>query len=128
MTSDDRPSIDRPSITRIQREARRLDVATSIPQHVLAPLLSDVARRRGDDAIVIIDGAERPSLLPQADLSSAMVAVVRRAVLDEALGHTVLALQNQRRGHVPFVVIDRHGTTVVFIEMGPAITSPGGSA
>jgi len=57
-----------------------------------------------------------------------MVAVIGRGVLDAALGHAVVALQNRRPGHVPFVVIDRHGTTVVFIELGPAITSPGGSA
>jgi hypothetical protein len=57
-----------------------------------------------------------------------MVAVVRRDVLNQALGNSVGALGNQRDGHVPFVVIDRYGTTVVFIELGPAITAPGGSA
>ncbi|MEO7093686.1 MAG: hypothetical protein ABI175_10575, partial [Polyangiales bacterium] len=78
--------------------------------------------------IVVIDPAERPSLSMAADVSSALVAVVRREVLHDALGHTVPALSVHRDGHVPFVVIDRYGTTVVFIEVGPAITSPGGSA
>ena len=123
MRADDRSS----TVNKIQHEARRLDLATSIPQHVLGPLLTDVAKRGGDDAIVVIDANERPSLAP-SDLSSALVAVVRREVLDEALGSSVPALSGPRAGHVPFVVIDRHGTTVVFIEVGPAITSPGGSA
>lgn len=118
---------DRPSLVRMQREARRLDIASAIPRHVLAPLLHDVQKRAGDDAIVVIDAAERPSLEP-SDLSSAMVAVVRREVLDEALGHAVRALGTPKAGHVPFVVIDRYGTTVVFIELGPVITAPGGSA
>ena len=121
------PSAERPSNARVQHEARRLDIATSIPPTVLAPILSDVARRHADDAIVVIDAAERPSMAP-ADLSSALLAVVRREVLDEALGHSVTALAAHRDGHVPFVVIDRHGTTVVFIEVGPVMTSPGGSA
>lgn len=111
----------------LRREARRLDIATSVPPHVLAPLVADVAKRQSDDAIVIIDAAERPSLAP-GDLSSALVAVVRRDVLSQALGNSVSALVAQRAGHVPFVVIDRYGTTVVFIEIGPAITAPGGEA
>jgi len=37
MQSEDRPSV----IVRVQHEARRLDIATSIPQQVLAPLLAD---------------------------------------------------------------------------------------
>jgi hypothetical protein len=57
-----------------------------------------------------------------------MVAVVRREVLFEALGSSVVALANRRNGQVPFVVIDRYGTTVVFIEIGPTITAPGGTA
>ncbi|MGZ3418139.1 MAG: hypothetical protein ACXWUG_00780 [Polyangiales bacterium] len=89
--------------------------------------MADVAKRHADDAIVIIDAAERPTLAP-GDLSSALVAVVRREVLNQALGNSVNALGNQRDGHVPFVVIDRYGTTVVFIELGPALTSPGGTA
>jgi hypothetical protein len=118
---------ERPSIVRMKREARRLDLASSIPRHVLAPMLYDVVARRGDDAIVVIDAAERPSVLP-VDLSNAMVAVVRRPLLDEALGHAVRALSQPRSGQVPFVVIDRHGTTVVFLELGPIVTAPGGSA
>ncbi len=118
---------ERPSLMNMRREARRLDIATSVPPHVLAPLVADVAKRHADDAIVIIDAAERPSIAP-SDLSSALVAIVRRDVLSQALGGTVNALSIQRDGHVPFVVIDRYGTTVVFIEVGPAITSPGGSA
>ena len=126
-----------PSIVRMQREARRLDLASSIPRHVLAPILYDVVARQGDDAIVVIcpeEGADgRPSLpSPSAaiplELSTAMVAVVRRALLDEALGHAVGALSERRTGHVPFVVIDRHGTTVIFLELGPILTAPGGSA
>ena len=124
MRTEDRPSV----VTRIQHEARRLDIATSIPQYVLAPLLTDVSRRQADDAIVVIDPAERPSLSVAPDVSSALVAVVRREVLHDALGQSVPALSAHRDGHVPFVVIDRYGTTVVFIEVGPAITSPGGSA
>lgn len=124
MRTEDRPS----AVDRIQHEARRLDLATSIPQHILAPLLSDVARRGADDAIVVIDPAERPTLSVTADISSALVAVVRREVLNDALGGSVQALSKHRGGHVPFVVIDRYGTTVVFIELGPAITSPGGTA
>jgi hypothetical protein len=118
---------ERPSIVRMKREARRLDLASSIPRHVLAPMLYDVVARQSDDAIVVIDAAERPSVLPP-DLSTAMVAVVRRPLLDEALGHAVCALSQRRNGHVPFVVIDRHGTTVVFLELGPIVTAPGGSA
>ena len=118
---------ERPSIENLRREARRLDIATSVPPHVLAPLLADVAQRPADDAIVIIDAAERPSISP-GDLSNALVAIVKRDVLSQALGHSVPALLAQKDGHVPFVVIDRYGTTVVFIEMGPAITSPGGEA
>lgn len=118
---------ERPSIVRMQREARRLDLASSIPRNVLAPMLYDVLARQGDDAIVLIDAAERPSVLPP-DLSTAMVAVVRRPLLAEALGHAVGALSQRRNGQVPFVVIDRHGTTVVFLELGPIVTAPGGSA
>jgi hypothetical protein len=118
---------ERPSIENVRREARRLDIATSVPPHVLAPLVADVAKRQADDAIVIIDAAERPSLAP-GDLSSALVAIVKRDVLAQALGNSVPALAGARDGHVPFVVIDRYGTTVVFIEMAPAITAPGGSA
>jgi hypothetical protein len=110
---------------RIQREARRLDVATSFPRLVLAPLLADVSRRRGDDAIVVIDASERPSLAP-GDLSSAMLAIVRRDVLSDALGSSVTALTRRREGHVPLVVIDCYGTTVVFIETDPVINAPGG--
>ena len=69
----------------------------------------------------------RPTLIP-GDLSQSLVAVVRRDVLFQALGNTVGALANPREGQVPFVVIDRYGTTVVFIEIGPAITAPGGQA
>lgn len=119
--------MERPSLQNIRREARRLDLATSVPPHVLAPLVADVAKRHADDAIVIIDAAERPTLVP-GDLSQSLVAVVKRDVLYQALGSTVLSLSARRDGHVPFVVIDRYGTTVVFIELGPAITSPGGSA
>lgn len=118
---------ERPSMQNLRREARRLDLATSVPPTVLAPLVADVAQRQADDAIVIIDAAERPTLIP-GDLSQSMVAVVRRDVLFEALGHSVFALSSQREGHVPFVVIDRYGTTVVFIELGPSITAPGGQA
>lgn len=118
---------ERPSLQNIRREARRLDLATSVPPNVLAPLVADVARRHADDAIVIIDAAERPTLVP-GDLSQSLVAVVRRDVLFQALGNTVMALAAPREGHVPFVVIDRYGTTVVFIEIGPAITAPGGAA
>jgi hypothetical protein len=123
---EERPSAT--AIERIQREARRLDVATSIPQYVLAPLLSDVASRQSDDAIVVIDPTERPSLSGVPDVSSALVAIVRREVLHEALGKNVMALSIARAGHVPFVVIDRYGTTVVFIEMGPPLNAPGGAA
>ncbi len=119
---------ERPSIDRMEREARRLDLASSIPRHVLAPLIDDVLHRHGDDAIVIIDAAERPSRDAEADLGAAMVAVVRREVLDEALGHGIAALSTRRPGFVPFVVIDRDGATVVFLEIGPIVTAPGGSA
>jgi hypothetical protein len=77
---------------------------------------------------VVIDPAERPSITAKPDVSSALVAVVRREVLHDALGRSVPSLSAHRDGHVPFVVIDRYGTTVVFIEVGPAITSPGGCA
>lgn len=119
--------MDRPSLQNIRREARRLDLATSVPPNVLAPLVADVAKRSADDAIVIIDAAERPTLIP-GDLSQSLVAVVKRDVLFQALGHSVSSLSSQKSGHVPFVVIDRYGTTVVFIELGPAITAPGGLA
>lgn len=125
MRSDERPSV----IQRVQHEARRLDVATSIPQHVLAPLLADVARRQSDDAIVVIDPTERPSLAGSPDVSSsALIAVVRREVLHQALGHTVGALAEARIGQVPFAVIDRYGTTVVFVEIGPTVNARGGTA
>lgn len=124
MSPEDRPSV----ITRVQHEARRLDIATSIPQQVLAPLLADVARRQSDDAIVVIDPTERPSLTGTPDVSSALIAVVRREVLHEALGKTVAALSSARVGHVPFAVVDRYGTTVVFVELGPSVNAPGGSA
>lgn len=118
---------ERPSMQNVRRDARRLDLASSVPPDVLAPLVDDVVQRRADDAIVILDAAERPTLVP-GDLSQSLVAVVRREVLFEALGNTVFALAMPRVGHVPFVVIDRYGTTVVFIEIGPPITSPGGRA
>jgi hypothetical protein len=118
---------ERPSIQNIRREARRLDLATSVPPHVLAPLVADVAKRQADDAIVIIDAAERPSLVP-GDLSQSLVAIVRRDVLFQALGNSVGPLALQKDGHVPFVVIDRYGTTVVFIEIGPSTNAPGGLA
>jgi len=95
---------------------------------VLAPLLADVARRQSDDAIVVIDPTERPSLTGTVDVSSALIAVVRREVLHEALGKTVAALSVPRIGHVPFAVVDRYGTTVVFVELGPSVNSRGGSA
>ncbi len=119
--------MERPSMNNIRREARRLDLATSVPPQVLAPLVADVARRSADDAIVIIDAAERPTLVP-GDLSQSLVAIVKRDVLYQALGSSVMSLSSQKAGHVPFVVIDRYGTTVVFIEIGPAITAPGGLA
>jgi hypothetical protein len=121
---ENRPSV----ITRVQHEARRLDIATSIPQRVLAPLLADVARRCSDDAIVVIDPTERPSLTDAIDVSSALIAIVRREVLHEALGKTVDALSVARPGHVPFAVVDRYGTTVVFVELGTPVNAPGGVA
>ena len=124
MSLENRPSV----IMRVQHEARRLDIATSIPQQVLAPLLADVARRHSDDAIVVIDPTERPSLTGAVDVSSALIAIVRREVLHEALGKTVAALSVPRPGHVPFAVVDRYGTTVVFVELGTPVNAPGGLA
>lgn len=124
MSPEDRPSV----VTRVRHEARRLDIATSIPQRVLGPLLADVARRSSDDAIVVIDPTERPSLSGVVDVASALIAIVRREVLHEALGGTVAALSMARPGHVPFAIVDRYGTTVVFLEVGPATNAPGGRA
>jgi hypothetical protein len=121
---ENRPSV----IARVQHEARRLDIATSIPKQVLAPLLADVARRRSDDVIVVIDPTERPSITSAVDVTSALIAVVRREVLHEALGKTVAALATPRPGHIPFAVVDRYGTTVVFVELVTPVNAPGGSA
>jgi len=124
VSPNERPSV----ITRVQHEARRLDLATSIPQQVLEPLLAEVAARASDDAIVVIDPTERPSLTRMPDVASALIAVVRREVLHEALGGSVAALSMQRPGQVPFAVIDRFGTTVVFVEVGSPVNAPGGRA
>jgi hypothetical protein len=87
-----------------------------------------VAQRSADDAIVVIEPDAVGDDGSDPEVASALIAVVRRDVLHRALGESIAALARQRTGQVPFVVIDRSGTTVVFMEIAPAVTAPGGVA
>ncbi len=114
------------AITVAMHEAARLELALAVPDNVLSPLVADITSRRSDEVICVINTAQDPGGV--SALRESILAVVRRDVLFEALGKGVPALAERKPGHIPFVVIDRFGTTVVQIAEPVRVNAVGGSA
>lgn len=114
-------------ITAAMQDAARLELAMAVPEVTLIPLLTDIARRDADEVLVIINSAERPG--GEHDMDESLLAIVRRDVLAASLGNTVPVLKVRKLGHVPFVVIDKHGTTVIMVDVASRqVNTRGGSA
>lgn len=114
------------AITVAMHEAARLDLALAVPNEVLSPLVADITTRHADEVICVINASEQPG--DTDDFQNSVLAIVQREVLAQALGSNVPQLAARKPGYIPFVVIDRHGTTVVQIAEPTPLNARGGSA
>jgi hypothetical protein len=107
------------------RERVRVELAMAVPNAVVGPLLADIASRHADEVLCMLNMEDAPdSIIPGATVLS----VISREVLVKVLGTAAPAIAVQVADKIPFVIIDKYGTTVVMLSRPTRVNSMGGSA